>query len=87
MFIVLDAFQVVGVEGCDSFTMRNRANLRVVLSNLLPYPYPGESNLVHLLEIRVIVVEKAPKLEVDECCLFEALEDLLLLLLCVHFAD
>lgn len=57
------------------------------MADLVSDFYAGEGDLVELLEIGVIVVQKTPEFEVYQCCLLELQENLLLLLFNEGLAD
>lgn len=68
VLIVFYGFEVVDVEAGYLFAMGNTADVAVALIHLLADVNPIGPYFIQFLEIRVILVEDAPELEVYQGC-------------------
>lgn len=75
VLIIFNGLEIVDIETCDLLTVGNATDILVTLLHLLSDLNATSSNLVQLLEIRVIFVEDAPKLQVNQGSLFKLLKD------------
>jgi hypothetical protein len=81
VLVVLDALEVVGVEGSDPFAVGDGAYFRIVIADVLLDADASKRDLVEFLKVRVVVVHEAPKLQVNKGHPLEPLKDLFFFLL------
>lgn len=75
------------VETCDLLAVGDTADVLVTLLHLFPDLDASGSHFIQLLEIRMILVQNTPKLQINQGSFLKLLENQVLLTLDSEFTD